>query len=320
MKKTSNLTVAEVLSLFMQGKTFSPNTVSSYVQATKNIGRLLNVPIRKLTPVMIAEWIGEARDALGSRACECAATRLKAACKYAVELELLASSPFKSKIPPADKKEIQPFTDEEVVRIVGAAMKKKKGAIVILAIACGMRQGEILGLRWGDINWSSSTVRINRQVTECNGVNVVKIPKTKRSVRTLTLPAAALVSLRMRLDESRKVGRDGPDDWVFSASNGKPLYRTNVGQGLWRPLLKRLGIPNRGLHHARHTAATALLSRNIPVEAVSAMLGHGKASMTYDTYSHWRDGSGAVVAAAMDILLGCPGVAPQPPLKLHDAS
>lgn len=313
-------TVEQVIDLYSKSRAFAENTLATYKSAKKNLAPLLLVQMRRLTPLMIGEWLAVSRERIGSRACEIAGNVLKAACQHAVDLRLVSRSPFTITIPRAEPKEIQPFTDEEVIKIVTEAMGHPHGAIVVLAMACGMRQGEIIGLRWGDILWEAATIRISRQVTECEGRNVVRIPKTRRSLRSVAMPSAAIEALKRRRAISEACGRAGSDDWVFATKNGNPMFRSNFYTGVWVPMLEKLKIDHRGLHHGRHTTATILLSKGIPVEEVSAMLGHSRPSMTYDKYSHYRDGSGKRAANAIDSVIGCPNVAPQPSLKVHRAS
>jgi integrase len=316
----ATITVEQVIDLYSKSQPFAENTLATHVTAKGNLKPLLAVQMRRLTPLMIAEWLAGSREKIGGRACEIAANILKASCKHAVDLQLVARTPFTLSVPRAEPKEIQPFTDEEVVRIITAAMAHPFGAIIVLAMACGMRQGEAIGLRWGDILWDAKTLRVARQVTECNGKNFERIPKTKRSLRSVPLPTAAIQALKLRFEICEREGRAKPSDWVFATKNGNPMFRTNFYTGVWVKLLEKLKIDHRGLHHGRHTTATILLAKGIPVEAVSSMLGHSRPSMTYDKYSHYRDGSGRDAANAMDSVIGCPTVAPQPPLKVHRAS
>lgn len=317
---TSRATVEQVGNLYIDSKTFSPNTLSAYRRDLKNIGALKAAQVRRLTPVMVAKWMVEAKGRLDGRACESAAQFLKLICRYATELEIIAASPFKSTIPKSEPKEIHPFSDAECVQILNAALTKRMGAVVVLAITCGMRQGEIFGLTWGDVDLETGMLRIRRQITECDGKQHTRIPKTRRSVRTVSLPAYAVHALRLRWAAAQKGDQARPEELVFQSKNGTAIYRTNFNTGTWRPLLKTLGISQRGLHHGRHTNATMLLASGQPVEAVSAHLGHMKPSLTYDQYSHFREGTGQAIAKAMDQLLGCPIVAPEPQIRLHDAS
>lgn len=324
----STITVGQVIDLWEQAKSYSENTLSTHKTARRYLAKLLPVQMRRLTPLMIAEWWSSIREATkagkrGSsslRSCEIAADILKSSCKHAVAMRLVSTTPFSLVIEKQEPKEIHPFTDEEIVRIVTAAMDRPFGAVIVLAIACGMRQGECFGLRWADVNWEGRSLRISRQVTECEGKNFERNPKTKKSRRMVALPHAAVAALRHRYELCQAMGRANPDDWVFSTKNGNPMFRTNFYTGIWVKLLEDLKIEHRGLHHGRHTTATLLLSKGIPVEAVSSMLGHARPSMTYDQYSHYRDITGRETANAMDSVLGCPSVAPPPPLKVIRAS
>jgi integrase len=316
----STITVEQVIDLYSASKPFAENTLSTHKTAKGNLKPLLGIQMRRLTPLMISEWLACARDRMGARACEVAANVLKASCKYAVDLRLVSRTPFTISVPRAEPKEIQPFTDAEVVQIVTEAMAHPFGAVIVLAMACGMRQGEIFGLKWGDILWDVKTIRVARQVTECEGKNIQRVPKTRRSLRSFAMATVAVEALKLRLAICEAQGKAGPDDWVFATKNGNPMFRTNFYTGIWVPLLERLKIDHRGLHHGRHTTATILLSKGIPVEDVSRMLGHSRPSLTYDKYSHYRDGSGKQAADAMDSVIGCPSVAPRPAIRVHRAS
>jgi integrase len=137
-----------------------------------------------------------------------------------------------------------------------------------------MRQGELLGLKWGDLE--KGTLRVRRTVY--NGE--VNPPESASSTRSLRLTTGAVRALREHGE------RNGEGEWVFSTRNGTPLGCANLVNRSWRPLLERAGLPRIPFHNLRHTCATLLLFRGVHPKLVQELLGHADITTTLNTYSY----------------------------------
>ena len=146
-------------------------------------------------------------------------------------------------------------------------------------LATGLRRGELLGLKWEDLDLQQGTLRVQRQVSRING-KVVEAPlKTKNSYRSISLGADAVEILK----EQRK--KCGSSPYVFPSPTGGPISPDSVIQMLHR-VLKRAGLPKVRFHDLRHTFATVALQNGVDIKTVSGMLGHYSAGFTLDTYAH----------------------------------
>jgi integrase len=183
--------------------------------------------------------------------------------------------------------------------------------IVSLALATGMRRGELCGLQWGDIDLDAATLRVERSVEETRAGLRVKPPKTKRGRRNITLPPEAVAILRahkVKLLELRLVlglGTITADTLVFSTVEGGLLSPDNLSRD-WGRVSKAKGLPRVSFHALRHTHASVLIRKGVDILTISRRLGHYKPSITLDTYGHLIGGADAAAAAAIASLLGTP--------------
>ena len=197
-------------------------------------------------------------------------------------------------VPPrVPKSEIKPLDARQAKKLLDTAKDTQPGfyALYVLAVTTGMRNGEILGLQWRDIDLDAGTLKVRRTVF--NGV--ISTPKTARSKRGIRLPKMAVDALRQHPRSS---------EWVFSSKNGTSLSVHNLHNRSWKPLLRDAGLPDIRFHDLRHTCATLLLSKGVHPKLVQELLGHSSIEITLDTYSHVLPSMGDGVATAMDDLLG----------------
>ena len=147
-----------------------------------------------------------------------------------------------------------------------------------IELATGLRRGELLGLKWTDIDWKNGIIKVRRQVARVNG-EIVEAPlKTKNSYRAVSISPQAIEVLR---EQKRKTN----DQYVFPSPNGGPISPDSVNNMLKR-VLERAGIPKVRFHDLRHTFATIALQNGVDIKTVSGMLGHFSAGFTLDTYAH----------------------------------
>jgi integrase len=206
--------------------------------------------------------------------------------------------------------ELQVLDRDQVRRLLEAAREDRLGALYILAVSTGMRQGELLGLRWSDVDLDRGVVQVQATLQwGKQGSYTLAAPKTRQSRRQITLTTVAHEALRahrVRQAEERLatgIAR-GEDDLIFTSRGGTALDGRNLARTDFARLLKRAELPAIRFHDLRHTAATLLLGQGVNPKIVSEMLGHSKIGITLDIYSHVLPAMQQQAAAAMDVALG----------------
>jgi integrase len=157
-------------------------------------------------------------------------------------------------------------------------------------LTTGMRRGELLALKWSDIDFARGRIAVRRSLAIVDGTPVESPPKTKRGKRSIPIDAATLSvfkELRVRrAEEFLLVGRALRDeDFVFSDLMGRPLHPDAITKR-FLTLQRRADLPRIRLHDLRHTHATLALAAGVHPKIVSERLGHASISITLDTYSH----------------------------------
>ncbi len=275
---SGSLTLEEYLSRWLDSVegTIRPRAYERYEQSCRlHINPSLgNTKLSKLGPMQLQDLYRRKLKVLSPRSVQIIHATLNKALKQAVAWSLIARNPAESSHPPkASGKEVSPLTEEQTRTFLRAAKGNKLEALYVLAITTGMRQGELLGLQWTDLDLDSGALRVRRTVY--NGR--VHPPKTKKGKRSITLTNEAVAAL----GSHEKIG-----EWVFSTRTGNAISCQNLNYRSFKPLLKQAGLPNIRFHDLRHTAATLLLTKGVHPKIVQEMLGHSSISITLDTYSH----------------------------------
>lgn len=202
------------------------------------------------------------------------------------------------------------LSGDEVRSFLAAVGDDPLGPLVALGIATGLRRGELLALRWSDVDEAAGTLTVARSLSRAAGAGyAIADPKSRRAHRTIALPALARDALRRQAEAQARDREAAGTAWqdravyVFTDPIGRLLHPESVTSA-WRALVARTGIGHLRLHDLRHTAATLSLSAGIPVQDVADMLGHSSASITLDVYSHAVAEGPRRVADAMDRALG----------------
>ena len=187
-------------------------------------------------------------------------------------------------------------------RLLECARGTRYEALFVLAVATGLRWGELAGLRWGDLDSETDSLRVQRIVVEAKGKLFVHEPKTKSGRRRVPIANFAVEALRAH--RQRQSAPPHPTAWVFCNRNGGPLRKGNFSVENWKPLREKAGVPAARFHDIRHTTASLLLSRGIHAKVVQSILGHARFGVTMDLYAHLMDGMNEEAAAALDGILG----------------
>jgi integrase len=209
------------------------------------------------------------------------------------------------KAPQAHKKEVKPLTPAEVTLLLSAASGDRLEALYITAVHTGLRRGELLALKWTDVDLDAKTLSVQGSLDKDGTFNPPKRSKSRRTEKLTSQAAEALKGHRARQNEERlQLGSLWEDrDLVFPNRSGKPMNADNLYHRGFKPLLKKAGLSGFTFHSLRHTCATLLLSKNVNPKIVSEMLGHATISQTMDTYSHVMPGMGDIAAEALESAL-----------------
>ena len=212
------------------------------------------------------------------------------------------------KPPRAAPRKIKTLSPSESRALIKGSVGHSDEALFVLAITTGLRIGELLALRWEDLEIDKRSLRVMQSITWHRGGWSMDEPKTSGSRRQVTLSdraSRALLSHQARQAESRLIAGSLWNEYnlIFASGVGTPRSTQNVTERSFRPLLKRLGLPNIRFHDLRHTAASLLLAEGIHPKIVSEMLGHASVQITLDTYSHVTPTMQRAAANAMDSLL-----------------
>src|SRR5215212_9406385 len=193
------------------------------------------------------------------------------------------------KAPRPKKKEINPLSPEHSRTFLEAIRDDPLEALYVLAVHRGLRQGELLGLKWDDVDLKAGTLQVRRTLSLTRDGHVMEQPKNGkgRSVELTQSAAYALRShLQRQLKEIEALGDEYHDQGlIFPGEKGQHMRPWTLTRKLQR-ILERVGLPHIRFHDLRHTCATLLLGKGVHPKFVQELLGHATISITLDTYSH----------------------------------
>ncbi|USG67334.1 tyrosine-type recombinase/integrase [Brevibacillus ruminantium] len=215
---------------------------------------------------------------------------LNGSLEKAKKLDMIARNPMELvEKPRISKQEMKVWDVNEVEKFLATAQEERLYVAFLLAITTGMRQGEILGLRWKDLDFENCSLSISQTLSH-DGKELQTEAKTKSSIRAIHLPTETLLALRKHrsliIQEKLQAGDKYVDhDLVVCTSVGTPVIPRNLTR-TWKRLIEQAGVAPIRFHDLRHTHATLLLKQGIHIKVVADRLGHTDTRMTLDTYSH----------------------------------
>ncbi|MFB7100420.1 tyrosine-type recombinase/integrase [Streptomyces hydrogenans] len=230
-------------------------------------------------------------------------TALTAACRE----ELISRNVASLVEPPRPKtRELSPWSLDETLDFLAASRRDPLYAAFVLAIAMGLRRGELVGLRWADVDLDKRVLYVRQQTQRRRGVLYDDDPKGRRR-RTVPLPAMCIAPLRwhrMRQNDQRaKAGERWEEGgYVFTTASGRPVEPRNVYRSFTR-VAASAGLRVIRLHDARHGTATLLTAAGVPPRVVMEILGHSQISITMDVYTHVVQDTQREAISHMDRLL-----------------
>ena len=298
----------------------APKTVERYRELIRHqiIPHLGPCPLQKLRPAQIKAWhtklLNEGRrkgGGLSARTVGHAHRVLGKALADALGLEVISRDVAAAVAPPKfEAPEVQILTQPQIAEVLDKLRASSLYPVAVLALATGMRRGELLALRWHDIDLVGAQLRVERSLEETQSGMRFKSPKTRNGLRSLTLPSSAVEVLRNHRRECLErrlalgLGKFHGDGLVFPASDGMaPMSPDNLSRD-WARTCRRLRLPLVMFHSLRHTHASALIAAGLDVLTISRRLGHAKPTTTLNTYGHLFRQSDSGAAAAIEAALG----------------
>jgi integrase len=271
-----------------------PKTLDTYrAELSALLPHLGRVRLVRLSPLHIQRALLElAAQGKGTRRLQLAWAALHACLERARRLGLLGSNPCAQVPRPAHQgREAQDWTLEDMRRFLRAALEDSRPLSLGLGLMLlsGLRPGEMLGLRWEDIDFDAEALRVRRSVTRVGSAWLLGAPKSKAGLRVVALPSLALDML-LRLPRG--------EGFVFWAGDNPPTTRS-LSRVMAR-LCQRAGVPRRPPHYLRHCHASLLVHLGADIKTAQRRLGHATAAMTLDVYSHSLGAGERQLAAQLD--------------------
>jgi len=316
-----NVTVQEYMEQWLEEihkPTVKLSTHKNYRELLVNyiVPGLGRIKLHALTPQQVqAFYSKKLSDGLSPKTINNIHGLLHKALSNAVKWNMLPRNVCDAVTPPRiPRKEKTVLTIEQAYTLLRQLKNHRMEALFTLAVVTGMRCGELLALRWQDIDLANGSLHVKRTVNYMKGYGHVESePKTVKSRRQIRLPlfvVEVLLRHRTRQEEQRRASADAwiERDLVFTTAQGNYIALTTLRRA-FNSVLKQAGLPHMRFHDLRHSAATILLSRGTHPKVVQEILGHSQIAMTLDVYSHvlpsmqedvtkhWDDDFGAPVPA-----------------------
>jgi integrase len=292
--------------------TIRPGTWYQYemtcrVHILPNLG---SIKLKDLNPGHIqALYNAKLKAGTGIRTVKVIHVVLHKALEQSVKLGMIGRNPTNAVTSPKYQPDEMKFYDEgQVNQMLLVARGDRYEALYHLAVVSGMRQSELLALKWSDLDWQAGTLKIQRQLKrQDHKGGYFSNPKTKAGKRSIDLGPETIKKLqdhyeRQRLERGKVGDRWVENDLIFPSTIGTPLDQFNLLKR-FRSLISKAGLPEIRFHDLRHTAASLMLNNRVPPILVSRRLGHSKVSITLDTYGHLLPEVQSGVAEMMDELV-----------------
>ena len=272
-----------------------PRTFESYAMIVRqHLSPALGaVRLARLTPDMVQKYMKEKRESgLSARTVQYHHAILRRALVMAERWGLVGRNVARLVTPPTvQRDEVRPPTVDQARAFIAVLERERLRALYLIALSLGLRQGEILGLCWEDVDLEDGTLSVRHSLQRYGHAYHLDNPKTRKSRRTLPLPGSLVVELRAhkarQLQERLLLGQEWRDQWdlVFTTEYGAPLCRYVVAHRFQR-LLERMELPSWRFHDLRHAAATFMLAMGVGLRTVMEVLGHSRITTTADVYGH----------------------------------
>ncbi len=327
----NKVTVAEHVRDWIKRARISPRTREGYerICELRIVPHIGSVKLQRLRPAQIEAWHttllergGEGDKPLSAQTVQHAHRLLHAAVKNACKNEILAKNVVAVHSAPAVSSPDIDWLRQDQIPVL---LRKLEGHslfhIAVLALATGCRRGELLALRWRNLDLDAMAVTIEESLEQTKGQLRFKEPKTRSGKRTLSLPPNAVAIMRQHRAKQGELrlalglGAAGPDDLVFSRFDGEafqPVKPNDLSRD-WARTVKALDAPKVSFHGLRHTVASLLIAGGHDVVSVARHLGHRDGTVTLKRYSHFFKAKDDAAAALIGAALTLPATVAPPP-------
>lgn len=297
---TGDITVETHLRSWLEGyvkTSCSQRTFDGYRSIIENhlIPALGHLQLRKLQPEMIEAYYGKACEKLSARTVQHHHRVLSEALKHAERRGHIGRNPCSLAAAPSPRKRImRTLTPAEVEIMLEHAASNQFYPVYYTAVSTGLRQAELLGLRWRSIDLDGLGISVSQVLYKRGGVCTFKEPKTSGSSRRVSMTPKLALFLRQYKAQREVLYLErgkilGLDDLVFANDKGKPLDPCTVTHNHAR-IARRAGLDGVRFHDLRHTFASIMLMKGAKPKVISEALGHASVAFTMDVYSHLIEG------------------------------
>lgn len=248
-----------------------------------------------LKPIHFQQYFAEKRkEGLSNTTIKYHHKVLRSALNTAVDWEYITKNvATKATPPPPSEFEPQTWTLEEARRFLEAVREDRLFALYATALLTGMRRGEILGLKWSDVNFQEGYLRVVRQLVNTRQGVVVQEPKSKKGRRSVLVGPALVEILRNHkamIEREKAKAKDWVDeDWVFPNRKGRYIDPNNLARRHFPRMIKKANVSRIRFHDLRHTHFTDLLEAGVHLKVAGERAGHSSITVTGDVYSHVRN-------------------------------
>jgi integrase len=290
-------TVGQFLEEWLEGTVRTkvrPATFSSYRDLVRLhlLPELGGIRLNRLTPAQVQGMLnGRFASGLSARRVEYIRAVLRASLNQALRWGLVTrNAAALARSPQVSRREVEPLSPEDAKILLQAVKGDRLECLYSVALALGMRQGEILALQWKDVDFDERTLEVRHSLQWVDGRFSLAEPNSERSRRRLgPLPVELVDGLRTHRvrQMEEKLASDPWDEWdlVFTTARGRPLHATDVTH-TFQAHLANAGLPKKRFHDLRHTCASFLLAQGVSARVVMEILGHSQISLTLNTYTH----------------------------------
>jgi integrase len=280
-----------------------------------------SVQIQKLKTVNFAELYGRLQRAkpegagLAPRTVGHVHRVVRRALGQAVKWGIIANNAVSAAEPPrVQRVEIEILAPDQIKAVLDALRGRPLYPVAVIALATGMRRGEMVALRWSDIDLDAGKIRVERSLEQTNAGLAFKSPKTKAGRRSVAIPPSIVAELRGHWRQQQEqrlalgLGKAGTDDLVFGRPDASPWPPDSLTAD-WARTVRMLKLPKVTLHALRHTHVSQLLAAGLDVVTVSRRIGHSNPTVTLGVYAHLfgntdEKASAAVETALASVLMG----------------